>query len=349
MDPAMNLSLRLGLMIAVVATLVALAPSRAVAERTVIVVGNSKGKELQAVTAAAGEAVEQAGWKVIAHKLPPERIASVLQCSADADTRCVGKVLDDVGADRLVVLKLVDDTYQKKTARVVYGTILRRGADVLSSGQRYCEECRSDLLADHVRSLITELVKEARRKANPATLVVRSTPAVANVAIDGTLIGPADMELPIDPGVHTLEVTAKGHERYVEEITVNDGQRLEIDVKLIPLGGVGRDGPIGDGGAAKGASGARRPLAPWLVMAGGGLLAAGGVALIAIDEDEVQGGTVVPSWRESEVAGISLALAGGVAVVGGYLWWRTTRKPATVAPSVTLHDGGAEIGLAGRF
>lgn len=340
--------LRLSLPIAVVALLVAFAPTRAAAERAVIVVGNSKGKELQAVTTAAGEAVEQAGWTVVAHKLPPERIASVLQCSADADSRCVGKVLDDVGADRLITLKLVDETYQKQPVRVVYGAILRRGADVLSSGQRYCEGCRDDLLADHVRSLITDLVKDARRKANPSTLIVRSVPSAARVAIDGAALGPADLELPIDPGVHTLEVTAKGHHPHVEEITVGDGQRLEIEVKLVPLDGAKPNGTNGHDGP-KVAPRGRRSLAPWLVVAGGGALVAGGVVLMVIDEDEVEGGTVVPSYRDSGTGGLALAVAGGAAVVGGLLWWRASGKSSTVAPSVTLQDGGAKIGIAGRF
>src|SRR5262249_8532505 len=107
---------------------IALLSSSVAADRAVTVVGSSKGKELETVTAAARETAERASWTVVAHKLPPERVAEVIRCSSESDARCIGQLLDDVGADRLIVLKLVDEKYHDQPVRVVYGTILRRGA-----------------------------------------------------------------------------------------------------------------------------------------------------------------------------------------------------------------------------
>jgi hypothetical protein len=326
---------------------VLLLSSTATADRAVTVVGNSKGTELEAVTTAAREAAERAAWTVVAHKLPVERVTEAIRCSTDGDSRCVGQLLDDVGADRLIALKLVDEKYQNQPVRVVYGTIVRRGADVLASSQRHCESCRDDLLADHVRSLVTDLVRVARSKLNPATLVVRSVPSGARVKLDGETVGPTDLELPINAGVHTLEISLKDYRTHNQEITVSDGQRLKVEVKLVPVDGVR---PPGDGDGKIIRPPNKRKLAPWLAVGGGALLAIGGGILIAIDEDEVQGGTVVPSYRDTATGGVVLAATGAVAATAGVIWLIKTRareQPA-VAPVVTYQDG-ARVGIAGRF
>jgi hypothetical protein len=328
---------------------VVLLASTAAADRAVTIVGNSRGKELEAVAAAAREAAERGTWTVVLHRLPPERVTEVIRCSTDVDSRCIGQVLDDVGADRLIALRLVDEKYRDQPVRVVYGTILRRGAEVLASSQRHCESCRDDLLADHVRSLVTELVRSARRKVNPATLVVRSVPRGALVKIDGEAAGPTDLELPVDAGVHTLEIELKGYRTHSQEVTVGDGQRLKIEAKLVPIGGAGE--VLDPGGGDKHPPKQRR-IAPWLVAGGGAALAIGGGILIALDEDEVQQGTVTPSYRDTATGGVVLAATGALVISVGVVWLaRTRKKPGrapTVAPIVTYQDG-ARFGVVGRF
>lgn len=331
--------------------LVLLLSSTATADRAVTVVGSSTGKELEAVTHAAREAAERGTWTVVAHKLPPERVTEVIRCSTDGDSRCVGQLLDDVGADRLIALKLVDETNNAQPVRVVYGAILRRGADVLASSQRYCERCRDDLLADHVRSLVTDLVRIARSKVNPAMLVVRSVPSGARVKVDGEAVGPTDLELPIAAGVHTLEISMKDCRTHSQEITVTDGQRREVDVTLVPVNDAR---PCGDPGQGNGSKRVlppkKRKLAPWLVVGGGAVLAIGGGILIATDEDEVEDGTVVPSYRDTATGGVILAATGAVAVTAGIVWLikaRARKRPA-IAPVVTYQDG-ARVGISGRF
>lgn len=332
--------------------LVALLAPTAAADRAVTVVGSSKAKELEAVTTAAHEAVERSNWIVVPHKLPPERVAEVIQCSTKSDSRCIGQLLDEVGADRLIALTLVDEKYHDQPVRVVYGTILRRGADVLASSQRHCESCRDVLLADHVRSLVTELVRSARSKVNPATLVVRSVPSGARVKLDGEAVGPTELEIPIDAGVHTLEIAMKDYRTHIQEITVSDGQRRKIEAKLVPVNGAppaksdeGTD-PVTVRPPKK------RRLAPWLVAGSGAALVIGGGVLIALDEDEVQQGTVIPDYRDTATGGLVLAVTGAVVVTAGVVWLtRARKKPPiapTVAPVITYQDG-ARIGIAGHF
>jgi hypothetical protein len=330
--------------------LVALMASTSTADRAVTVVGNSKGKELETVVAAAREAAERASWTVVPQQLPPERVTEVIRCSTGSESRCIGQLLDDVGADRLIALRLADEKYHDQPVRVVYGTILRRGGDVLASSQRYCEGCRDDLLADHVRSLVTDLVRNARSKVNPATLVVRSIPSKARVKIDGETAGPTDLEIPIAAGVHTLEIALKDYRTYIQEITVRDGQRLPIEIKLVPLDGVQHDGDRDNNSTHRPKQ--RGRIAPWLVVGGGAALAIGGAILIATDEDAVQHGTVVPSYRDTGTGGAVLAAAGAITVAGGVVWLVKARKKPTTVPAIALavtYQDGTRVGIVGRF
>jgi hypothetical protein len=321
--------------------LVAILSSTAHADRAVTIVGNSKGKELEVVTAAAREAIERASWTAVPHKLPPERVAEVIQCSIHNDSRCISQLLDELGADRLITLKLTDEKYQDQPARVVHGEILRRGADVLASTQRHCERCRDDLLADHVRSLVTDLVRDARRKLNPATLVVRSIPPRARVKVDGESVGPTDLELPIAAGVHTIDVALKDYRTHTQEVTVSDGQRLELDIKFDPVDGQGTGtGPIPPPKP--------RRLGPWFTLATGAALAVTGGILIALDEDELQHGSVTPDYRDTMTAGVVLAATGAAAIAGGIVWITRTRRKPPIAAVVTYQDG-ARFGIVGRF
>jgi hypothetical protein len=330
--------------------LVALLVSTSAADRAVTVVGSSKGKELDVIATAAREATEQASWTAVPQKLPPERVADVIRCSLDRDSRCIGQLLDDVGADRLIALRMADEKYHDQPVRVVYGMILRRGGDVLASSQRHCEGCRDDLLADHVRSLVTELVRDARSKVNPAVLVVRSVPRPARVKIDGEAVGPTDLEIPIAAGIHSVEIALKDYQTHTQEITIRDGQRLPIEVKLVPINGAQPDGDRHD-------SSSHRPKqhrrVPWIVVAGGAALAISGGLLVATDEDAVQDGAVVPSYRDTATAGAILAATGAATAAVGIVWLVRSRstKPAnapTITPMVTYQDG-AHIGISGRF
>jgi len=92
----------------------------------------------------------------------------------------------------------------------------------------------------------------------------------------------------------------------------------------------------------------KRNLAPWLVGGGGAVLAIGGGVLIAIDEDEVQHGTVVPSYRNTWAGGLVLTATGAVAVTASVVWLIMARKESVIAPVVSYQDG-ARVGIAGRF
>lgn len=330
---------------------VVLASSRAAADRAVIVVAGAKGNEAEVVAAATREVVVRASWSVIEPKLPPERVAEVMKCAAARDSACIGRVLDEAGADRLITFKISDDKYKNKPVRVVVVQILRRGADVLASGQRYCEACRDDLLADLVRSVMTGALLDARRALNPTKLVIQSVPAGALVQVDGQPIGPTPVDRPIDPGTHTIEVQAKDHRAFSQEVTVADGEIKKIVAKLEPLTPGHRIGEPPGGSQSITQGGSEHSIAPWLVIGGGAALAAGGGVLLWLDEDDTSNGHRVPSYRDTALGGGALVVAGAAVATAGVIWYMRERNASDEAPrpTVTIENGGARIGIAGSF
>lgn len=338
---------------ALVATaLLFLSPALAFADGALVVVGGSKGKELAAVTAAANESVTGAQWTVIERKLPPERIAATLACASSADARCIGALLDEAGADRLIVLQLEDDRQQGVSVRVVNGAILRRGAEVLAIKERHCQPCRDDILADYTRSLVTELIRDGKAKVAPATLVVRTQPTGAAVFVDGEPVGATDLEIGIYAGPHTVRIERAGLATVSREINVKDGERVDLEVDLDPSTPAANPPP--GAGVTETVTGPQevapdRPLAPWLLMSGGAALVVGGVVAIAIDQDPMRDSRSIPSFRNTAPLGVGLAAAGAAVTAGGVYWLLKTRNTAAVAPTVSVDSHSAHVGLAGHF
>ncbi|MCA9658729.1 MAG: PEGA domain-containing protein [Myxococcales bacterium] len=100
----------------------------------------------------------------------------------------------------------------------------------------------------------------------PSILAVATTPAGAEVTIDGEVIGAAPFERVMTPGRHRLEIRHPGHVGAVQEVSVVDGVRTELRVELTPT-------PTPKVCRLPGV----------LALAGGVPLVAGGIGLLAID------------------------------------------------------------------
>lgn len=341
--------------------LLCMLPSVAMADSALVVVSGGKPKDQTLVATAAREALESAQWKPIDYKLPPERVAEVARCASVTDTnpRCVSSLLDEVGADRLILLSISDEQKDRVRSRIVSGSIVRRGAEALAGMQRHCEGCRDDQLADEVRVLIASMIRDARARVAPASLVVRSKPEGAHVILDARRVGATPFDSQVYAGKHTLRVEKDGYPTFSREIDIADGQRLEIDASLDR--GKPRDSGQPQIGSQHGNTGEspnattrsepqRRSIAPWLLIGGGGAAMITGGVLIALDEDQVQGGTSVPRYNDRAPGGIVLAATGAaVAVVGGVWLWKSRHAKATVTPSVGVSSGGAALLIGGRF
>jgi hypothetical protein len=88
-------------------------------------------------------------------------------------------------------------------------------------------------------------------------------------------------------------------------------------------------------------------LLPYGLMGAGGLALAGGIVMIALDEDPEPTGVQRPSYRDTATTGAIIAGVGAAAVgVGCYLWLSDRRSSTPIA--AVSRDGGF-VGWAGRF
>lgn len=106
-----------------------------------------------------------------------------------------------------------------------------------------------------------------------------------------------------------------------------------------------REKPVEAPGAEE--TGTRRSLLPYGLVGAGALAFAGGIVMIAIDEDPDPVGMQRPTYRDTAMAGTVLAGVGAAALgVGLYLWFTDTPSSQPVA---AVSPDGAVVGWAGRF
>jgi hypothetical protein len=86
-------------------------------------------------------------------------------------------------------------------------------------------------LEAHVRAQISAL------EARLAHVQLREAPADAEVVLDGAALAAAlvTTELPVDPGAHVLELRAPGYEPWSAQVTLAEGQHLELAYEGVPL------------------------------------------------------------------------------------------------------------------
>lgn len=72
------------------------------------------------------------------------------------------------------------------------------------------------------------------READPADLVVESSPAGAVVTVDGKLAGAAPVKLSLPPGGHTVVADLGGYQTFRQEVTLASGQKRQLVVALEP-------------------------------------------------------------------------------------------------------------------
>jgi hypothetical protein len=143
------------------------------------------------------------------------------------------------------------------------------------------------------RRALGDLAKRGRAEVEPRIARLRvdveAAPAGLEVKRDGVKMLPAMIgeELPIDPGSHTLEASAPGHEDVRRKVTLAEGQSLAVELALAPekrsVAAPAGPAPDDDAGGGIGAV----PIWAWVVGAAGLVLVGGGVAF-KVDSDAAE-------------------------------------------------------------
>jgi hypothetical protein len=76
------------------------------------------------------------------------------------------------------------------------------------------------------------VVASAVPATEPGTVNVQSTPAGADVAVDGTFVGNAPAALKLTPGKHTVAVTSSGFKEWSRDMTVLAASETNLNATL---------------------------------------------------------------------------------------------------------------------
>lgn len=206
--------------------------------------------------------------------------------------------------------------------------------------------------------------------ALPGWLEVRGT-AGARITVNGKdpRILPLEQPYVLPPGLHVVEVTAEGYEKWVKTVEVKPDSRLMLDAMLVVLPRKAEPSPVEE--VAKTAE-VRRSWWPWVCIGtGAAALVTGGVmsGLAYRERGKVsgasqEGGVVtglsmtdaashVSKAKTYDQASYAMYVLGGATVVAGVVLWvvQRTSKPIPGAPVAVASPvpGGMAVSAAWRF
>lgn len=141
---------------------------------------------------------------------------------ADAVVRVDGQIADGTGASRELAIDPGEHT-------IVVSATGRREATsrvALLPGARVAQ--RIDL------AVSTEVTTLPR---GPARLTITSNVGTATVRLDGDEVGTGTASEEVEPGRHTIEVSADGHRSFRRVVTVRAGGAVEVQATLERVGG----------------------------------------------------------------------------------------------------------------
>jgi len=266
-----------------------------------------------------------------------------------------GRALVDKGDDAAGCARFVDSL-----------AIVQRAGPMVNLAQ--CEERRGDLVGalKHWRAGITllppgdERVAPAREREvsldkRVPTLGLTLDPTVpreAHITIDGAAVPfeVAGSPRPLNPGQHTVAVSATGRASFTTLVTLTEGQRSQVVVSLasMPVPQAEGSGGLRTAGFVVGGVG----VAMLVVGAVTGGLAIGKKS--EVDRNCVGGCN--DAARDASRAGKTLAtlstvtfIAGGVAAAGGVLMIVLGKPRAPITAAASPLPGGAALHLGGTF
>lgn len=318
---------------AALAALAVAAPGLARADGAVMIVGSVSPRDREVII----DTIKLEGTALSFRFSAPPVARDVAEASAAcvkdrAPWTCVAPAIR--GKDQLIIIDVDSDRSAGAPMTIVTAHLLTAGAEAASFASRNCAMCNEEALKRIVSELSRDLLQRAATRSGRTRLAIRSSPAGAQVTLDGAPVDFAD-GIATYPGKHTLVLQLPGYAPRARDVMAIDGRTTEVMVALDPL----RARPDEHRRASQ--------FLPGLAIGLGCAAIATGALLIYFDQDPDPHGRQQPDFYNTATAG-TVVLAAGVLAAGTGAYF-LLRPRATSTAILAPLPGGAAIGWAGHF
>jgi PEGA domain len=371
--------------VATVALLVVLGlarPAWAAQPSALVVFGNAESRPQAIVLGVVDRVLRQAGWPLVP-ALSEVDSKTVREClGRESPWPCIQPMADKKGIERIVAVRVDLLKANGVLQTVLTGRLVQAGFSSVLQQQRFCGACSDSDLTVYSEEIAKLLMDERAVQAGTTKVEVTSTPAGAEILIDGKSVGVANNTFATFPGRHLIEARLPGHKPDTRTVTAIDGKTivatmtLEVAPKSDPVAPVAAPpkpapavastaaaapttviragtGPAVTAGSRADSGSSLRRYAPMaLVGIGAATMIAGGV-LWGIDEDKKLFATqqqldMNPTFRDSAKVGVPMLIGGAVVAAAGGLWWWKA-SPSKPTPTIATSSQGVVLGLLGSF
>lgn len=320
--------------------LLLLAPvlARAETPRRVVVLPLQHTAPVNAARAAAlrAGAARALGQKLSCAEVDRRLAATDPTCTSSA---CLAEAARVLGAEQLVGGRLALEPGEVWTISL-WLFDARQGATV-GTLRDQCGGCSEADAARWAGEVALRLRQESQAEEEAARIEVRSVPAGAQVAIDGTPVGVAGMAFGVAAGRHTVTLQLAGYRLSVHEVQVRPGATAVVEARL-------EREPEPGTQPAPGFFSAR--VFKWVALGVGAAGLASGIALLALHGQETcdrpHDFYRCEEVRDTLAPGVALTVVGALAAgAAAYLFYRDRHTTNSVAPAAVYRGLGVNATL----
>ena len=284
-----------------------------------------------------------------------ERAGVVAEMLAAADEECDAACIAARGrAEGLDYIIRARVTSEARLYEVELEAVRSRDGSLAASSRYPCRPCGqsevAELLEREVATLATRL---AELEATPAAIVIESSPAGAEIRVDGEPVGVGPTTVHLSPGTHEIELELPGYEVQRRRVEAVAGVEERWAPRLHERATATADGedrellwPIG-----------------WALLGTGVASTATGATFLALHHRPYRSRCSGPDYDAdndlcryrwtSLPQGATLTAVGGALVVGGAvltaIGHRRRRRSASLRAAATIQPGGGVLHVMGRF
>jgi hypothetical protein len=195
-----------------------------------------------------------------------------------------------------------------------------------------CELCGVDELGESLASVGGHLRRRVTRLDEAATLRVTSSPEGAEVRLNGELLGETPLETEVKAGAYELSVGSEGYKTEERGVDLEPATQASFQMTLRRQG--------------------FKKWLPWVLLGAGGAALIPGIALIAIDQNEIQRDCNpdidgrCQYLYDTMPGGVTLTIAGAGLLISGAtlaILWRPDRGRGKFAQRLSPAPGGLTL------